>query len=117
MKKNVLVVVGIAVLIALIVWVFTPNLPKRIWKKLRKQIIVEQGISQKKYDSLEAVRQTQYLKYIDDLEAKDRQILEIKNRYENEKLKRQIYQKELENYRNSNFDDKFDVFSNTIREN
>lgn len=114
--KKVLLAVGILAVIVVVILVFKPGITKTIYDKLRAPLVDKETVSQKKYDSLEAVRQTEYLKHIDQLSSKDIEIDLIKTDLENEKNKTYYYKQELFNYRNSGFNERFRIFSNTIRE-
>lgn len=114
--KKTLLAVGILAVIVIVFLVFKPGITKDIYDKLRTPLVDKETVSQKKYDSLEAVRQTEYLKYVDQISEKNIEINQIQNELENEKSKTYYYKQELINYRNSSFNERFRIFSSTIRE-
>src|SRR5690606_30484064 len=111
------ILLGIIILLIglYVVNLLKPELSKNLLKLFKKDLVETELISKKKYDSLETVRQTDYLKYIDELHSRDIEINDIKEALNLEKQKSYRYEKELNNYRLGDFNERFSKFSSLIK--
>lgn len=107
----------VVIIIILALYIFKPNLYKQSYKYLTKGLKQEQKISQQTLDSLEAIRQSDYLLYIDKLDSINKvheiRLKELNNAYLQETYKRKQNEKEFNDYINSDFDKRFFIFSST----
>lgn len=112
MKLKHWIIIGIVVVVALAI-LTKNNVSKKLWNLWKKDLTQKEQISKATYDSLDAVRQSDYLKYIDAINMKDLEIEGIKNQLNAEKQKSYQYEKQLNTYRRGDFDERYDVFSKT----
>ncbi|MGG5486241.1 hypothetical protein [Gaetbulibacter sp. PBL-D1] len=92
-----------------------PDIAKKFFQRFKNDLELQEQVSKKKYDSIEAIRQTDYLKYVDEINYKDQEIEAIYQQLKYYKTKTQQYEKELNDYRSGNFDERFRKFSNLVR--
>jgi|SRR5690554_3306735 len=118
MKNKVLkIAVGIIVLLiaVYIINAFNPDLSKKFYQLFKKDLTEQQELSKKKYDSIQGLRQKEYLNYLDLLKEKDQEIISIEQALLLQQQKAYKYEKELANYRRGNFDERFSKFSSLVK--
>lgn len=91
-----------------------PNLPKRFLKGLIKEYEVEVEKKQKELDSIQKLREKDSIDYIDALRIKDFELEEIQQRLDRANYKIRQNEKELNSYRNGDFNERFGKFTKLI---
>lgn len=92
-----------------------PDIAKKFLQRFKNDLELQEQVSKKKFDSIEAIRQADYLRYIDEINYKDQEIEAIYQQLKYYKTKTQQYEKELNDYRSGNFNERFSKFSNLVR--
>lgn len=110
MNRIVLVIIGVVVLV-LVVLSFTTDYPKHLYNKINKELIEKEYISKKKYDSIQRLRITEKENFKNALNLKSRQIDSIMALIKIEKLNTKKYDKEINTYRNADYDEQYDFFT------
>lgn len=105
--------IGIGVVLIALVLIF-PNLPKRFLKQLINDYEDEYKAKVRQLDSIQNIRVKDSINYADALHIKDSELNEIQNRLDNANSKIRYYEKELHDYRNGNFNERFGKFTDLI---
>jgi uncharacterized membrane protein len=106
------IILVVAILFGLL-YVFSPNSYKTFYRLFKKELVQQETVSKKVYDSLEKVRLNDISRYEELVNEKDLEIEDIRNELIKEQQRAYRYEKELNRYRNSDFDSRFGEFSNT----
>ena len=115
-SKNKIVWVLFGIIILVIAYtVFFTNYPKKLYKLINDRLQNEVVDSQKRIDSIEALRQAEYLNYLDELNYKELYIEDIRGELYNEQQKAYRYEKELNSYRSGDFNERFRKFSSLVK--
>ena len=107
----------VAIIILIVAYLVKPNFGKKLLNLINKDLIEKNEQSKFRYDSLEKVRQTDYNKFLDALNDKDAEYGAILDELEREKRKTYRYAKELDNYRRSGFNVRYELFASEVKEN
>ena len=111
-------IIGVALLVIIATGFIKPNIAKKLYKKIIGDFTEKEKAYKEQLEQLKTEREKDSIKYIDALRAIDEQyaseIEEAYLKYEwlNNKYRRNA--KELDDYRNSGFDGKFELFSNAV---
>jgi len=104
-----------AVLLLLILSFINPGIAKKLYKRIMAEYEVIDKKLVKELDSLKSVRRKDSIRYVDALkiinEQYELEIDEANKKYSRLNKKYWKNAKELDDYRNSNFDGKFELFS------
>ena len=112
-KKTIYIIIGIIALLALVLFL-QPNLPKRFLKGLIKDYEVEYKAKQKELDSIQNLRVRDSIDYLDALRMKDFELQDIQDRLNKANYKIRQNEKELNSYRNGDFNERFGKFTRLI---
>lgn len=108
-------IIGIALLLIIVTGFLKPNFAKKLYKRMMGEYEQVDKNLQRKMDSLNRVMRNDSIRYITALKAIDEQyeleIKEAEKKYDGLQRKYRKNAKELDDYRNSNFDGKFELFS------
>lgn len=113
-KKNKHYIIIGLVLLVVVAFLLKSNLPKRFLKNLIKTYEVEFEQKQKELDSVQKLRAKDSIEYFKAILIKDFEILEIQERLESANNKIRQNEKELNSYRNGNFNERFGKFTKLI---
>lgn len=110
-KKYILIGIG-----ALVVGFFLlkPDIPIGWYKDLKKKFETEDVNLKKQIDSIQELRKTEKENLTLALEQKDSQLMAISQELEIARQRIKVYDKELSNYRNAGFDERFELFTGLV---
>jgi peptidoglycan hydrolase CwlO-like protein len=112
-KKYVYIIIGVFALIVIAFLLF-PSVPKGFLKDLIKTYEVEYKQKQKELDSIQNLRVRDSIDYLDALSVKESELMEIQQRLERANHKIRQNEKELNSYRNGDFNERFGKFTRLI---
>lgn len=111
-KKKIITIAVCAIVVFL--FLIRSNLPKRFLKGLIKTYEVEYKQKQKELDSIQKVRERDSIDHIEALKFKDFELQEIQERLDRANYKIIKNEKELNSYRNGDFNERFSKFTRLI---
>lgn len=112
MSLGIKLLLGIIVLLGLLA-VLRPNTYKDFYKMFNKELERQETVSKQVYDDLQKSTDAKLQEYIEKVNEKDAELEYYKNELILEQQRNYRYEKELKAYRNSDFNERFRVFSNT----
>jgi hypothetical protein len=112
-KKYIFISIGAIVVIIVLMLIFRPNTYKDFYKMFNKELDKQETVSKQVYDELQKATELKEQEYNEKIKEKDAELRDYENQLLLEQQKNYRYEKELNHYRNGDYDARYNEFSNT----